>query len=50
MKEKTEAISISLSPDDRKLVESLHKKLGLGLSHLVRLALRVLAAKEGVAA
>jgi hypothetical protein len=42
--------SILLNPDDRRIVESLRKKLGVGFSQIVRLGLRVLATKEGVTA
>jgi hypothetical protein len=41
-------ISIRPNPEDRKLLDALVKKLGVKPSELVRLALRALAAKEGV--
>lgn len=40
--------SVRLTATDQRLVEKLTEKLGVGLTPLVRLALRALAAKEGV--
>jgi len=42
--------SIRFNDDDRKLLKVLHKKLGVDVSQIVRLALRALATKEGVSA
>jgi hypothetical protein len=43
-------INIRPTPDDRKILTLLHKKLGVDNSQIFRLAIRVLAAKEGVTA
>jgi hypothetical protein len=50
MSKKGEITSVCLNPDDRKIIDSLRKKLGVGLTQIVRLAVRALAAKEGVTA
>lgn len=42
--------SVRLNSEDRKLIDALNKKLGVKASELCRWGLRVLAAKEGVAA
>ncbi len=39
---------IRFTPEDRKLLQALNKKLGVGLAAIVRLGLRALATKEGV--
>jgi hypothetical protein len=39
---------LRLTPEDRKLVKLFNKKLGVGLTQIVRLGLRALATKEGV--
>ena len=41
---------IRFTNEDRKLLEQLNQKLGVGVSQIVRLGLRALATKEGVAA
>ena len=38
------------NPDDLKMLNALHKKLGLGVIQLVRLGLRALLEKEGLTA
>jgi hypothetical protein len=43
-------ITIRPTPEDRKIVGALHKKLGVDTSQIFRLAIRVLAAKEGITA
>jgi hypothetical protein len=43
-------LTIRPTPEDRKLIEELRKKLGVEVSQIVRLGLRALATKEGVAA
>jgi hypothetical protein len=43
-------ISIRPTAEDQKLVHLLHKKLGVDTSQLFRLAIRLLATKEGVTA
>ena len=44
-------ICIRITADDRKMLDTLKKKMGVvNVSDLVRQGLRVLAAKEGVAA
>jgi hypothetical protein len=42
-------INIRPTPEDQKLLGALHRKLGVDTSQIFRLAIRVLAAKEGVA-
>jgi hypothetical protein len=42
-------INVRTSPEDQRLIGLLHKKLGIDTSQLFRLAIRALAAKEGVA-
>lgn len=39
---------IRLTPEDRKLIAALQKKLGVAMVDLLRLGLRALASKEGV--
>ncbi len=41
---------VRFTPEDRKLLQALNKKLGVGLAAIVRLGLRALATKEGVSA
>ena len=41
-------ITIRPTPEDRKIIGMLHKKLGVDTSQIFRLAIRVLANKEGV--
>jgi hypothetical protein len=43
-------LSIRPTPEDRKLMNDLRKKLGVETSQIIRLALRALATKEGVTA
>jgi len=50
MRTKPQPASILLNDDDLRIVTSLKKKLGVGFSQIVRLAIRALARKEGVAA
>jgi len=39
---------VRFTPDDRRLLALLRKRLGLGIAQLIRLGLRALAAKEGI--
>ena len=41
-------ITIRPTPADRKIIGVLHKKLGVDTSQIFRLAIRVLATKEGL--
>ena len=41
---------IRFTPQDRKLINMLSKKLGVTITQIVRLGLRALATKEGVSA
>jgi len=41
-------ITVRMTVDDRRVFNALMKKLGVGVSPVVRLALRALATKEGV--
>jgi len=50
MKKVAAQSGIRFTTEDRKLIFSLSAKLGVGMSQIVRLGLRALAAKEGVAA
>jgi hypothetical protein len=51
MKSKSQnTTGIRLTPEDRKLIAALQKKLGVALVDLLRMGLRVLATKEGVSA
>lgn len=43
-------LSVRPTDDDMRLVNALRKKLGVDVSQILRLALRALASKEGVAA
>lgn len=43
-------ITIRPTPEDQKLIDLLHRKLGVDTSQIFRLAIRVLATKEGVTA
>lgn len=43
-------ITIRPTAQDRKIIGMLHKKLGVDTSQIFRLAIRVLAQKEGVTA
>ena len=43
-------ITVRPTPEDRKLIADLRKKLGVEVSQLFRLGLRALAAKEGMSA
>lgn len=40
--------SIRFTPDDRKILTVLRKRLGVNTTQIVRLAIRALATKEGV--
>lgn len=42
--------AIRFTSDDKKIVVALRKKLGVDTSQIIRLAIRALATKEGVAA
>lgn len=44
------ASGIRFTPEDRKIIAVLQKKLGVGMVQIVRMGLRALATKEGVAA
>jgi len=46
MKDKAESASVSINAADRKILEALEKKLGLGLSQIFRMAIRALARNE----
>jgi len=41
-------VAIRFNPEDMKLIGKLRKKLGVGLSDVLRVALRVLAEKEQI--
>jgi hypothetical protein len=41
-------INVRTSQDDQRLLGLLHKRLGVDTSQIFRLAIRALAAKEGV--
>jgi len=43
-------INIRPTPEDQKILGALHRKLGVDTSQIFRLAIRSLAAKEGVTA
>ena len=43
-------ISVRATKGDAKLINALREKLGVEVSQIVRLGLRALAAKEGIAA
>jgi hypothetical protein len=43
-------VGLRPTEEDTRLIARLVKKLGVGESQIIRLALRVLAAKEGVTA
>lgn len=43
-------ITIRPTVEDKKLIAELRKKLGVEVSQIIRLGLRALAAKEGLAA
>jgi hypothetical protein len=43
-------LSIRPTTEDQKILNALRRKLGIGDSQLFRLAIRLLAAKEGVIA
>ena len=43
-------INIRPTPEDQKILGLLHRKLGVDTSQIFRLAIRVLATKEGVTA
>jgi hypothetical protein len=48
---RTSITGVRLSTEDRKLIAALQKKMAdLSIGDLVRLGLRALAAKEGIAA
>lgn len=49
-KQNGNVISIRPTSEDQKIVQALHRKLGVDTSQIFRLAIRVLAAKEGVTA
>ena len=44
------SITIRPTPEDRQLIIKIREKLGVGVSQIIRLALRALATKEGVTA
>jgi antitoxin component of RelBE/YafQ-DinJ toxin-antitoxin module len=46
----SENLTIRPTAEDKKLIEKLCKQLGVSVSQIVRLGLRALATKEGVAA
>lgn len=46
----TPNITIRPTEEDRKIIATLRAKLGVEVSQIVRLGLRALATKEGVAA
>ena len=50
MTRKSKTSGIRYTPDDKKILDALRKKLGVDQTQIVRLALRALATKEGVAA
>lgn len=43
-------VTIRPTPEDQKIVAALRRKLGVDTSQIFRLAIRVLATKEGVTA
>lgn len=43
-------LTIRPTPEDKKLIAALRKKLGVEVSQIIRLSLRALATKEGVVA
>jgi antitoxin component of RelBE/YafQ-DinJ toxin-antitoxin module len=43
-------ITIRPTDEDRKLIAAFRKRLGVDVSQIIRLALRALAAKEGMTA
>ena len=53
MKEKPRAempvFTFRTTPEDRKIIERLRKELGLDMTNVIRLSIRTLAQKEGVA-
>ena len=51
MSKKSPPQGIRLTPEDRKVIVALQKKLGVqAVSEIVRMGLRALATKEGVTA
>jgi len=50
MKKQPQAVTIKPTPEDNRLISLLSKKLGLNTTSVIRQALRLLAAKEGVTA
>lgn len=51
-KKKQKPLSVTIRPtvEDRSLMEGLGKKLGVSVSQVIRMGLRLLAEKEGLAA
>jgi hypothetical protein len=49
-KKPSENVTMRPTPEDRKLMEDLGQKLGVGVSQVIRIALRALATKEGLSA
>lgn len=49
-KKTTPNVTIRPTLEDRKLMDELGHKLGVSVSQVIRIALRALAAKEGVSA
>lgn len=47
-KRETKPAGVKFTHEDRKLADQLQKKLGLGISQILRLGLRALATKEGL--
>ena len=41
-------VTMRPTPEDRKLIDELVKKLGVGVSQVIRIGLRALAEKEGL--
>lgn len=43
-------VSVRPTEEDRKILDALSRKLGVGVSQVLRIAIRALAEKEGLAA
>jgi hypothetical protein len=50
MKKHPQAVTIKPTAEDNRIISLLSKKLGLNTTSVIRQALRLLAAKEGVTA
>ena len=48
--QKNPTTGIRFNDDDRRLLKQLRKKLGVEIAQIMRLAIRALAAKEGISA